>query len=180
MIERSFVMLKPDAVRRGLAGEIIRRFERASLKLKAIRLWSPPPMEIVGKHYPDTPEVLTRLGNISIRNFNEQGLDIKAKFGTDDPARVGTQIRKWLCEFLTKGEVLAMVWEGNDAVKNIRKLVGVTVPSEAAPGTIRGDFSVDSAALSNTEGRVLFNLIHASGNIEEAAQEVALWFPEMK
>jgi nucleoside-diphosphate kinase len=79
-------------------------------------------------------------------------------------------------EFLSRGPVIAFVLEGNDAVANVRRLVGKTIPATAEAGTIRGDYSVDSSILANREKRAVRNLVHASGTVEEAKEEIKLWF----
>ena len=79
-------------------------------------------------------------------------------------------------EFLKSGPIVALVLEGEQAVALVRKLVGATEPMSAAPGTIRGDYSLDSYALSNTQNRPLRNLIHASGTVDEAKKEIVIWF----
>jgi nucleoside-diphosphate kinase len=86
------------------------------------------------------------------------------------------EVQKWLVEYLTVNPVVAVVLEGPHAVELVRKLVGHTLPLKAQPGTIRGDFSFDSSALANENKRPIRNLIHASGNKEEAELEIALWF----
>jgi len=179
MLERSFTMIKPDGVKRSLVGEVVGRFERAGLKLVALKMLTPA-RELCEKHYPGTPELLKRLGDNTVRGFGEIGKDVVKEFGTNDPIELGKLVRGWLMNSISSSNVVAMVWEGNNAITNIRKLVGSTVPSEATPGTIRGDFSTDSPDLANTEHRSLYNLIHASGNAEEAKFEVGLWFPELK
>jgi nucleoside-diphosphate kinase len=96
--------------------------------------------------------------------------------GTDDPHEIGLRVQEWLVEFLTSGPALALVLEGPHAVELVRKIVGVTLPSNAQPGTIRGDYSFDSSALANAQKRPIRNLVHASGDIDEAEFEIALWF----
>ena len=179
MIERTFVMVKPDGVSRGLVGEMIRRFENAQLKLKTIKIMSAP-ASLLDKHYPATPELLKRLGDNTVRAYAGREKDMITDYGTQDPVELGRLVRKWLIEYVCSGPVVPMVWEGNHAIKVIRKIAGVTVCAEAAPGTIRGDYSTDSPDLANFERRPIKNLIHASGNAEEAAFEVGLWFPELK
>ncbi len=178
MLERSYTMVKPDGVKRGLIGQIISRFERAGMRLIGMKLMVPS-TEIVSQHYPGTPELLKRLGDNTIRGFGEIGRDVQKEFGTTDPVELGKLVRGWLVNSIAGQTVVAMVWEGNQAIKIIRKLLGGTVPSEALPGTIRGDFSLDSPDIANTEKRPLNNLLHASGNAEEAKFEVNLWFPEL-
>lgn len=171
-------MLKPDAVQRNLVGEVIARFERAGLKLIALKMLNAP-LDICEKHYPAEPELLKRFGENTIRGFAELGKDVKAEFGTEDAAELGKMVRGWLMDSITSSPVVAMVWEGNHAIKSIRKIVGSTIPGEAPAGTIRGDYSTDTPDVANAEHRSLFNLVHASGNPEEAKFEVGLWFPEL-
>jgi nucleoside-diphosphate kinase len=103
-------------------------------------------------------------------------MDAKQELGTDDPKEIGLMVRTWLMDYLTSGPVVAMVIEAPHAVEIVRKIVGFTIPLKAAPGTIRGDFSYDSAALGNLRKRPAKNMIHASGNKEEAEYEIPLWF----
>jgi nucleoside-diphosphate kinase len=103
-------------------------------------------------------------------------MDIEAEYGHKDPYKIGLQVQKWLVDFLTSGPVVTLVLEGPHAIELTRKLVGHTLPLKAQPGTIRGDYSFDSSALANSSNRPVRNLIHASGNREEAEFEVGLWF----
>jgi nucleoside-diphosphate kinase len=103
-------------------------------------------------------------------------MDAVKEMGTADAKEIGHMVRKWLQEYMTEGPVFAFVLEGPHAVELVRQITGHTLPLKAAPGTIRGDYSFDSAALANTRKRPIRNLIHASGNVEEAEFEVALWF----
>jgi len=98
--------------------------------------------------------------------------------GTADPVAIGRVIKGWLVEYLTQGPVIAMVLRGNEAVGRVRTLCGATIPTTADPATIRGKFSSDSAAAANSEKRPVHNLVHASGNTEEAEHEIGLWFPQ--
>ena len=88
-------------------------------------------------------------------------------------------VRKWLTEFMLSAPVVPMVISGNRAIETVRKIVGATLPVAALPGTIRGDFSSDSPDFANTEQRPVRNLVHASGDQEEAEREIKLWFPEL-
>ena len=179
MLERSFVMVKPDGVKRSLIGEIIGRFERAGLKLLGMRMQMPP-RGLLERHYPATPELLKRLGDNTVRAYAGRETDLLKDYGSQDPVELGKLVRKWLIDYMSSGNAIPMVWEGNCAIKVVRKLLGATVPVEALPGTIRGDFSTDSPDVANAEFRAVQNLVHASGNAEEAAFEVELWFPELK
>jgi nucleoside-diphosphate kinase len=103
----------------------------------------------------------------------------KEIFGTIEPKELGLQLREWMLQFITSTPVVAIVLEGEDAVQKVRKIAGYTDPSKADKGTIRGDMGVDSIAKANGEHRATENLIHASGSVEEAQQEIALWFSKM-
>jgi len=176
-MERTFVMIKPDGVQRGLVGEVIRRFERAGLKIVALKMvW--PSEELIEKNYPSTEEWFRKVGERSIKTFKENNMDIKEKFGTEDPIEIGKTIKKWIVRFMTSSPVVAMVIEGNKAVEHVRRLVGETDPLKAVPGSIRGDFSMDNVTLGNTMERPAVNIVHASGSVEEAEREIRLWFKE--
>ncbi|MGW3468764.1 nucleoside-diphosphate kinase [Saccharopolyspora sp. NPDC000995] len=144
-VQRSLVLLKPDAVARGLAGRIVGRFEDALLKIVGVKMVQMD-AEFTRKHYFDLEE------------------------------RRGAEAYNSTAEFMQSGPVIAVVLEGVDAVTKVRSIVGTTFPEEAAPGTIRGDFAHQTKASSNTTGKAIMNLIHASGNAEEAKYEVELWF----
>ncbi len=173
--EKTLVLIKHDAVSRGLIGDITKRFERVGLKLLAFEMIDAT--EDMGhQHYPNTKEWKVKVGQRTLDEYREKGIDPIEKFGTNDPEKIGEFVKKWNVEFLTAGPIVAMVWEGPNAVQIVRKLVGHTVPALADPGTIRGDFSWDSAELANELQRPFYNLVHASGTSEEADQEIALWF----
>ncbi len=173
--ERSLVFLKPDGVQRGLVGEVVGRFERAGLKLAGMKmLW--PDRSLLDRHYPKDEAFLKTIGGKTKEAFAAYGLDVKKETGTDDAREIGTQVRGWLIDYVSSGPVVAFVLEGIHAVSVVRKLVGDTLPYRAAPGTIRGDFSVDSPTVANLMKRPVRNLIHASGSVEEASVEIPLWF----
>ena len=176
LIERSLVLIKPDGVQRGLTGEIISRFEKTGLKLIAIKLTFPS-KELAEKHYPKwREEFLIGIGQKTLENYQELGIDVKENMGTEDPKKIGLIVREWLIEYLTSGPVVAMIWQGPSAISLIRKLSGHTLPLKAQPGTVRGDFAFDSSALANLQKRAIKNLLHASGSKEEAEYEIPLWF----
>jgi len=176
-MERTFVMIKPDGVNRGLVGQIIARFERAGLKLVALKMVHPT-REMVEKHYPSTDEWFETAGNKTLTSYREYGMDPKEHLGTASAAEIGKIIKGWLIDFLSSSPVVCMVLEGNHAIENVRRLVGNTLPIRADPGTIRGDFTCDSPDLANLKHRPIRNLVHASGDPKEAAHEIALWFTE--
>lgn len=144
--ERTLVLLKPDAVQRNLVGEIVGRFERAGLKIMAMKLVLPT-KEQAYTHYKINP------------NLPQNILDHLAKF-------------------LSASPVVAMVLEGNKAIPVVRKLVGSTEPLSSIPGTIRGDFTLDSYDLADADKRAVRNLVHASSSIEDAEKETKVWFKE--
>lgn len=178
-IERTLVIVKHDGVARGLVGEIVTRIERVGLKLVAFEMIDPD-QNIGQKHYPDSEEWKRKVGERTLEEYKERNIDANEALGTNDPIEIGNMVKEWNVEYLTSGPVVAMVWEGPNAVKVIRKLVGDTVPANSAPGTIRGDFSWDSPEVANEQKRPFYNLIHASGTKEEAQEEIALWFYELE
>lgn len=176
MLEQTLVLLKPDAVARGLSGKILARFERAGLRLVAMRLETATP-ERIDTHYADDPAWLRSVGEKTLVSFRALGLDSTTEFGSDDPTAIGRLVKSRLSAYMTGGPLVALVLEGPQAIKTVRKLVGNTFPNDAAPGTIRGDFSSDTSELAMREHRSIRNLVHASGAPDEAAREIALWFP---
>jgi nucleoside-diphosphate kinase len=174
-MERTFVLIKPDAVQRGLIGEIIARIERTGLKVVALKMVKPTKEQAL-KFYPSDEQWLISVANKSLTVYKQLGLDPKKDFGTDDPVEIGKIIKDWLADFLASGPCVAMVIEGNRAVEVVRKIVGATRPYEAEPGTIRGDFSTDSPELANILKRPLRNLVHAADSKEVAEKEIKFWF----
>lgn len=175
MIERSLVLMKSDAVLRGVVGEILHRFERAGLKMVAVKLIQADDA-LASKHYPVSDSWRKIVGERTLEDCKKYDIDVIENMGTDDPIELGEIVRKWNEDYLKSGPVLAIVFEGIHAVERIRSLVGNTVPVKAAPGTIRGDFSLDSAIAGNRRKRAIYNLIHSSGSVEEADVEIKLWF----
>jgi len=177
--ERTLIICKHDAVARGIMGEIIQRFERVGLKLVAMEFLAAT--EDMGhNHYPTSDEWLSKVGNRTLTEYKEKAIDPIQRLGTDNAIEIGKMIKQWNVDYLTVGPVYAMVWEGPGAVAIGRKLIGETVPAKAAPGTIRGDFSWDNADLANAQNRPFYNLIHGSGDPEEAELEIDLWFEDVE
>lgn len=177
--ERTLVFLKPDGVERGLTGEVLARFERAGLKVVGLKmLW--PDRALLERHYPSDEAFLATIGGKTKDAFAAYGLDVRKETGTDDALEIGRQVRGWLIDYVSSGPVTAFVLEGIHAVTAVRKLVGDTLPYRAAPGTIRGDLSIDSPTVANLMKRPVRNLIHASGSLEEAALEIPLWFTDQE
>jgi len=173
--ERTVVLVKPDGVQRGLIGEVIGRMEKRGLKIIALKMIRPS-LEHVDAHYPTDEAWIERLGHKGFTVFEEYGLDPKQYLGTDVKKEAGAMVRGWLVGYLTEAPIVAMIVEGVHAIDNVRKIAGNTLPSKAEIGTIRGDFSVDSPAAANIEGRAIKNIVHASETKEEAEHEIAHWF----
>jgi nucleoside-diphosphate kinase len=177
-VEKTLVVLKPDAIQRGIMGDVIKRFENVGLKIIGAKMFVPE-MDLLNKHYPvERKEFITGLGAKTLENYKEQGIDPKSHFGHSDPHKIGLEVQKWLVDFMTSGPVFAMVLEGPHAIEVVRKIRGHTLPLKAAPGTITGDYSFDSSAIANSELRPIRNMVHASGNKEEAEFEIKLWFTD--
>lgn len=171
--ERTLVIIKPDGVQRSLIGEIIRRYERTGLKLAALKFFIPSE-QLIRKHYSSHEGWLESVGKKSIAAYQKKGL--KPPF--EDPVKCGQAVLERLVKYLSSGPVVAMVWEGNQAVGIVRKITGGTEPLTSDMGTIRGDLTVDSYDLADTDDRAVRNLIHASGSAEEAQMEIPIWFSE--
>jgi len=175
--QKTLIIIKHDGVARGLMGEIISRFERVGLKMVALEFIAATD-DMSSSHYPDSSEWKAKVGQRTLAEYEEKGIDAVAQLGTDNAEEIGGLVKGWLVEYLSMGPVLAMVFEGPEAVRIGRKLVGETNPVNAAPGTIRGDYSWDNADLANEHMRPFYNLAHASGSPEEAQEEIDLWFSD--
>jgi len=175
MIQRTLVLLKPDAVSRGISGEILSRIERCGLKIVASKFTNVT-KDLGRKHYAKDDSWKLSVGQRSIDECKEFGLDVMKIFETEDPLKIGDLVVERNAEFLNSGPVFAFVFEGPNAVKKVRNLIGSTFPESAAPGTIRGDFGLENSFSGTSRRRTTYNLIHASGNNEEAVEEIKLWF----
>lgn len=173
--EKTLVLIKPDAVKRGLVGEVIRRFESRGLKIISLKMVHGAPKEF-DRHYPKSKIWISNLGSRTIETYKKYNYSLKKDFGTEDPFKIGKIFRGWLIDFMASGPVVKILIEGVHAIEVVRKITGDTQPHFALTGTIRGDFSVDSAGTANKSGRAVHNLIHASGNKDEARNEIMLWF----
>ena len=167
--ERSLILLKPDVIARGLVGEIISRFERVGLKIVAMKM-EDTDVNIAKIHYEKDDEWLIEVGKRLIE---------KKDLGPDeDPKKYGQDVCDQLSKDLTVYPIVALVLEGHNTVKLVRKMVGETSPEDSAPGTIRGDYSQDTYAIANEYNRPVINLVHASDTPENAEKEIKLWFKE--
>ncbi len=170
---RSLILIKPDGVQRNLIGEIIKRFEDGGLKVKALEMLMADP-ELVSKHYQlDNRDYIIHLGHVDTTGWTDEQLEEKYQ--------KSLKTLKSVQEVLLSGPIVKMVLEGGEnTVADVRAIVGKTDPAQSPKGTIRGDLGEDSFEQSDKEGRSVFNLVHASGNDEEAEFELKLWFPELK
>lgn len=148
--EKTLIILKPDAVQRGLAGEILTRFEKVGLKIIGAKMLKPD-YDHFFKHYEEIGKMISRRG--------KKTFDVTL-------------------EMMSSGPVIAFVLEGIEAVSLVRKMVGGTEPKSALPGTIRGDYAHMSYAHGDSNEIGIPNLIHASGDPEEAKAEIMHWFSE--
>lgn len=172
-------MVKPDGVQKGLVGEVIKRIEQRDLKIIALEMFLAT-KEQVDDHYPKDPVWIERLGSKTLATYEKYNIDPVAELGTNDPKKIGKELRGWLLEYMTMAPMVRMVIEGIHAVDMVRKIAGDTMPYLADMGTIRGDFSVDSPALANKERRPIMNMVHASETEAEAEHEIKYWFGTSK
>lgn len=167
--ERSLVLLKPDAVGRGIMGDIISRFERVGLKIVGMKMIFATDKQLEEHYYKDD-EWLIQKGRGIIKN--------KGYPADYDPKKAGREIVDGLLKDMKLLPIVAMAIEGHMAVKNVKRLVGPTNVQEALPGTIRGDYSHDSYDLANVYDRPIITVIHCSGEVHEAEKELKIWFKE--
>jgi nucleoside-diphosphate kinase len=170
--ERTFVILKPDTVQRSLVGEVIKRFEQTGLKCTAMKMFVPDEERLV-QHYNKSEEWFLKKGTNVVNDLMAQNLPI-----TKEPIEYGRDIIRTIVKYMTAGPVVAMVWEGNQAVNVVMKIVGTTEPSTSDVGTIRGDYTIDSYGHASFENRAVRNLVHCSDAVSEAEREIAIWFKE--
>lgn len=167
-MERTLVVIKPDAVQRSLIGEIISRFERVGFKIVAMKMLTPSE-ELVNEHY--TEALIPIMGNKTTNDWDKWGIKYdKTK------EQIGTEVLKSTRDFLRSSPVVAMVLEGDSVVEIVRKMIGSTGPKDSPPGTIRGDYAHISLGRSSLANKGGANLLHASGSPEEAVKEIDLWF----
>lgn len=171
-MEQTLVILKPDAVKRGITGEIISRFERAGLKIVGIKMVIPE-AKLLEEHYPD--DLVPIVGNKTKTDWDSYGIEY-----TETAEEIGRMIVDETRNFMRSGPVIAMVIEAAHVVEIVRKMVGTTGPKDSAPGTIRGDYAHLSLGQASLKKKGAANLIHASGNVKEARQEIAMWFNELE
>jgi nucleoside-diphosphate kinase len=173
--EKTLVVIKPDGVQRSLIGEIIKRYERSGLKLVGLKMVMPTE-EMATRHYYEVggDEWLESVGKKARASYEKKGLKSPYKTNREN----GEAVLKANARYLSSGPVVAMVWQGNQAVALVRKITGGTEPLTSDVGTVRGDLTLDSYAIADIDQRSVRNLIHASGDVKEAEKEIAIWFEE--
>ena len=172
MIERTLVLVKPDGVYRALTGSIVAAIEAAGLKVVGLKMLKPD-RSLIDKHYVADEEYLKSVGAKTIRSYKQRGVEIK-----ETELEIGKRIRGFLFDYLVGKPVVAMVIEGNEAVANVKKISGATSPTDADPSTLRGKYCSDSYDLADSKKRAIKNILHVSGDKNDAAREVKLWFKE--
>lgn len=170
--ERTLVILKPDAVQRGLIGEVIKRIENTGLKLIALKIVQATEDQL-WRHYNKDEEWFLKKGVRIIEDRKAAGMPVDK-----EAIEYGKDIIRLLVKFMTAGPVVPMVWEGNQAVGIVKKIVGSTEPLSSDAGTIRGDYTLDSYELASIDERAVRNLIHCSDPVTDAEREIPIWFAE--
>lgn len=168
--ERTFVILKPDAVQRTLIGEVIQRLERTGLKIVGMKMIVPT-REQAAAHYGKDDAWCEKVGGRIIGDVEREG-----KKPAKSALAYGQDILNGLLDFLTASPVVIMAIEGNQAVGVIKKIVGGTEPLTSDVGTIRGDFTSDSYEIAGVDMRAVRNLVHCSDQVSEAEREMKVWF----
>lgn len=170
--ERTFVIVKPDGVQRSLIGEIVHRLERTGLKFIAFKFLIPTREQCLA-HYNKDDAWFEKVGARTVTERQAKGMSVE-KSAMD----YGKDILEGNVRFMTSGPVLAMSLEGNQAVGIVKKIVGGTEPLTSDVGTIRADFTVDSYAIANVDGRCVRNLVHCSDEPKEAEREIKIWLKD--
>jgi len=169
--ERTFVAIKPDGIQRGLIGEVIKRYEKVGLKLIALKMVVADE-DFIEKHYTLDPNWRKVTGEKTIEGYRSKGLTPPS----EDPFEITAKILVNLKKFMTSGPIIAMVWEGAHAQKVVKKITGGTEPLTSDVGTIRGDYVLDSYSMSDQDERCIRNIVHCSGSVKEAEDEIKHWF----
>ncbi|MEK6874566.1 MAG: nucleoside-diphosphate kinase [Nanoarchaeota archaeon] len=170
MKEQTLVLLKPDTVQRGIIGEILTRFEKTGLKIIGLKMIQADD-SISGQHYTNDQAWLLSVGEKTIQSYKSKGVRIEKT-----SLQIGQDVRHMLIEFLKSSPTVAVCLEGHGAIEKVRTIIGSTAPSNAMPGTIRADYSLDSYTLADNKGRAVANLVHASDTKENAQREIKIWF----
>jgi nucleoside-diphosphate kinase len=175
--EKTFVILKPDAVQRGLIGDIIKRFEKIGLKIVAMKMIVATKEQALAHYNKDEVWLVEKGEKNVIANRQAMGLPIEKS-----ALEYGKDILNGLVEYLVCSPVVTFVLEGNNAQAVVKRLVGSTEPATADTGTIRGDYSLETYMLCDADGgRAVRNLIHCTDpkdGPDAAEREIGVWFKE--
>jgi len=167
VLEQTLVLIKPDAVLRGIIGEIIQRFEKVGMKIVGLKLIQAQ-KEILEKHYAKDETWIKEKGELYKKKLNLPE--------DTDPIPVGKNIVLGLITDMQVSPIIAIVLEGHNAVRTVKRLTGPTNIDEANPGTIRGDYSHDTFELANKSNRPNITIVHATDDPKEAQKEIDFWF----
>ena len=169
--ETTCVLIKPDVVKRGvklfctinheLTGGTVRLWELSCSVIRATR-------GQIEAHYDKDDDWIIKTGKEVLEIYEKYGRNVKAELGTSDPYNLGKIVLGWMTDFMTSGDLVALVIQGDGAIQEVRKKAG----------RIREEYMEDSLEQAVLEHRALENLIHASENPEEARKELAIWFPD--
>ena len=174
-MEKTFSIIKPEAIAQKLVGKIIARIEESGLQITKMRLMQVP-RALAEKHYAKDDAWCAKIGAGAVRDYAKAGRDPKTEAGTDEPIQIARQIQRRVIDHLISAPVIVMELTGENAVEQFRALCGATEPAGADPQSIRGMFSKDDYVTSLLEKRPLTNLLHSSGSAGEASAELELWF----
>lgn len=180
-MEKSLVILKPDTIERKLVGKVLSRFESAGLNIVGTKIVTPTDQQI-DKHYQiDNNDYCTSIGCKSANIAVVSHVDATTQYGkekADELMNMGRTVLGWNRNYMKRTPLFVLIVEGNKAISRIRSIIGSTNPPNAAPGTIRFEYGMDSIEQANQEKRGAENLVHASGSPDEAKTEISIWFPE--
>lgn len=173
MVERTLVLIKPDGVKRALIGAVVSKLELAGLKVVAMKMVTPS-RTLAGIHYAADHKWFVDTGTKSMKAYQEKGIKLKEK----TPIELAKKIRGYLIDYIANQPIVAIVFEGNEAISVTRKMVGATEPKRSDPSTIRGMYSVDSYEASDKRKQPLMNIVHASEDKKTSDREIAVWFKQ--
>lgn len=176
MIEHTFVIFKPDSLARGLVGTILKRFEDVGLTISHMEYIQKADEKTLRQHYSKDDTWRKKVGGYVVEDCKAVGIDAKDVYGTDDHIKLGQGVIDQLVNYMQAGPVITMILRGNKAASLVKKIAGDTYNPDL--GSIRGMYSSDSKELAALEQRSIINLLHTSGDAQEAKDEIAIWAPD--
>ncbi|MCW8965942.1 MAG: nucleoside-diphosphate kinase [Candidatus Pacearchaeota archaeon] len=165
--ERALILFKPDAVQRGIVGEILSRFEKVGLKIIALKMLDAKEEQLAEHYYKDDEWLMKKGEGIKKNKGYPEDYDAKT---------AGQEIVDGLMRDMKISPIIAMVLEGYNAIHTVRRLAGPTNINEAMPGTIRGDYAHDTFDLANVSNRPIITVIHATDDAKDSQKEINIWF----